>query len=66
MKRASGTSYRLFPGPVDACASPARLTAGDLVAELGRGARPEPVTLPHSRPDPGVRERGVGAGPYSL
>ncbi|WP_217251121.1 MXAN_6230/SCO0854 family RING domain-containing protein [Streptomyces sp. AC602_WCS936] len=33
--RASGTSYRLFPGPGDAAPALIRVTAGDLVAELG-------------------------------
>ncbi|MFF7857478.1 MXAN_6230/SCO0854 family RING domain-containing protein [Streptomyces sp. NPDC007904] len=33
--RASGTCYRLFPGPGDASETLARVTAGDLVAELG-------------------------------
>ncbi|MEU4169515.1 hypothetical protein AB0F46_21890 [Streptomyces sp. NPDC026665] len=31
---ASGSVYRLLPGPVDGC-GPTRLTAGDLVAALG-------------------------------
>ncbi|MBW5484486.1 MXAN_6230/SCO0854 family RING domain-containing protein [Streptomyces bambusae] len=34
-ERASGTSYRLFPGPADAAADLTRVTGGDLVAELG-------------------------------
>ncbi|MGW4026341.1 MXAN_6230/SCO0854 family RING domain-containing protein, partial [Streptomyces sp. NPDC005009] len=33
--RASGTLYRLFPGPGDASETLVRVTAGDLVAELG-------------------------------
>ncbi|MEU3350672.1 MXAN_6230/SCO0854 family RING domain-containing protein [Streptomyces sp. NPDC037389] len=31
---ATGTVYRLFPGAVDACAGPERVTAGGLLAEL--------------------------------
>ncbi|MFF5443849.1 MXAN_6230/SCO0854 family RING domain-containing protein [Streptomyces sp. NPDC012888] len=33
--RATGTSYRLFPGPGDAAEALVRVTAADLVAELG-------------------------------
>ncbi|MFV0132006.1 MXAN_6230/SCO0854 family RING domain-containing protein [Streptomyces sp. HMX87] len=33
--RASGTFYRLFPGAGDVCETLSRVTAGDLVAELG-------------------------------
>ncbi|MFD9457012.1 hypothetical protein ACFWBC_28470 [Streptomyces sp. NPDC059985] len=32
---ASGTSYRLFPGPAEVPGSFDRVSAGDLVAELG-------------------------------
>ncbi|WP_189821452.1 MXAN_6230/SCO0854 family RING domain-containing protein [Streptomyces finlayi] len=34
-EKASGTAYRLFPGPVDGHEDVTRVTAGDLVAELG-------------------------------
>ncbi|MFF8095039.1 MXAN_6230/SCO0854 family RING domain-containing protein [Streptomyces sp. NPDC016675] len=33
--RATGTTYRVFPGPGDASRTLTRVTAGDLVAELG-------------------------------
>ncbi|MFD7559227.1 MXAN_6230/SCO0854 family RING domain-containing protein [Streptomyces sp. NPDC059835] len=33
---ASGTAYRLFPGPAEASGEFARVSAGDLLAELGR------------------------------
>ncbi|MEV6396292.1 MXAN_6230/SCO0854 family RING domain-containing protein [Streptomyces sp. NPDC051907] len=38
---ATGTSYRLFPGPVDGQPGFERVTAGDLVAELGPELSPE-------------------------
>ncbi|WSP43486.1 hypothetical protein OG247_11080 [Streptomyces sp. NBC_01244] len=50
----SGTACRLFPGPAEVPGSFARVTAGDLVAELGRAELK------------GRRASSVGAGRYPL
>ncbi|MFJ2745585.1 MXAN_6230/SCO0854 family RING domain-containing protein [Streptomyces sp. NPDC087440] len=55
-EKASGTVYRLFPGPVDGHEHVTRVTAGDLVAELGPQ---QPEVTGEGAPGPGPEPGSV-------